>query len=200
MKLTKITLAALFGALAICISPVFGELSEGDQQKDKAEQYSSSCNIPAAFTDPEVMATTMSDPAKFVQLWTLMNNPQTTQALLQCSMDSEQWSVWMANFSNPTKMMNAMIPFMNPQTYTNWMTASMNPQTYQPMYAYMNPAFYTQWMTALMNPAFYQPMYQMMDPKWQQESTAWMMDPKNYQQMFEAMVQAPVVADATVTE
>ena len=200
MKLSTTTLAALFGAFALCISPMFVVLADSEEQENIQDTAATDCTMPAAFTDPEVMATTMADPAKFMELVALMNNPQTAQSMMQCSMDSEQWTAWMANMSNPTKMMNAMTPFMNPQMYMNWMTASMNPQTYQPMYAYMNPAFYMQWMTATMNPAFYQPMYKMMDPKWQQDSTAWMMDPTNIQKIFEGFYQPPVVAEATAAE
>ncbi len=201
MKLSKTTILAtlLFSVLSFYISPVFSDLEKSQTQKYK-ESASSGCNIPAAFTDLEVMATTMADPAKFAELMALVNNPQTTQAMMQCSMEPKQWNVWMTGISNPAKMMNAFTQFINPQIYTNWMTASMNPQTYKFMYAYMNPAFYMQWMTASMDPQFYQPMYRLMDSTWQQESSTWMMDPKTYQKMFEAMFAAPIVADATNTK
>ena len=197
MKAYKYTIAAFLAILLIGLSPlVFGNTSKSDEI---AAVSTEECALLSAFIDPEVMAHTMTNPAKFTEFMVAMNNPATSQKLMNCSMESEQWNKAMANFSNPTKMMNAMVPFMNPQMYMNWMAASMNPQTYQFMFAYMNPAFYSQWMTATMNPQFY-PIEKMMDPKWAQESTAWMMDPSSFQKMFESFYQAPVVADATVSE
>ncbi len=193
MKLSKLTYAAIASLLALSITPVFGDLSKTDSS---SQGQVSSCTVHPAFTDPEIMAATMADPVKFNEFMMAINNPATTQAMMNCSMDPKQWSIWTANFSNPAKLMNAMAQFMNPQVYMNWMTASMNPQTYQFMYSYMNPAFYTQWMTAAMNPQFYQPVYSAMDPKWQQESTAWMFNPNSYTNMFKSFY-APAVADAS---
>lgn len=196
MKLSKLTYSVLAGLLVLCITPVFGDLSKTDKP---AENQASPCSVHAAFTDPEAMAATMADPAKFNEFMMAVNNPATAQALMNCSIEPKQWNIWATNFSDPVKLMKAMAQFMNPQVYLNWMTASMNPQTYQFMYAYMNPAFYTQWATASMNPQFYQPMYKMMDPKWQQESTAWMIDPSTYLNMFKSFY-APVVAEASATK
>ena len=123
------------------------------------------CKYSAAFNDPEVMAQTMANPAKMMELFALMGNPQTAQMVMNCSTDPKTWTAWTTNYSNPTKLMNAFAAFMNPQLYMNWMTASMNPQTYQPVFGFMNPGIYMQWMTAAANPAFYQPMYKMADPK-----------------------------------
>ena len=192
----KYTITAFLATLLIGLSPiVFGESEEAQELTEST----SDCKM-KAYTDPEVMAAAVVDPAKFMELMTLMSNPQTAQNMMECGMDTTQWNEMIANVSDPTKYMNAMAQFMNPQMYTNWMNASMNPATYQPMYAYMNPAFYMQWMTASMNPQFYAPMYKTMDPKWQQESTAWMMNPNSFTQMFESWFKAPVLADATVTE
>ena len=193
------TLTAFTLILMVSLSPVvFGETDATKKQEDIAD--SSDCKM-KAYTDPAAMASAMADPAKFMQLMTLMSNTQTAQSMMECGMDSNQWSEIIANMSNPTNMMNAMAQFMNPQMYMNWMTASMNPATYQAaMNTFMNPALYMQWMTASMNPQFYAPMYKTMDTEWQQETTAWMMDPNSYQQMFGSMFgsmyQAPVVADA----
>lgn len=171
MKLSKTTLAAFICALLIGISSVAVVFAKSDKEKDQEVAFSD-CKL-EKYTDPEVMAVTMADPAKFMEMMMLMSNPQTAQSMLECGMDSNQWNDLMANMSNPTKMMNAMSQFMNPQMYMNWMTASMNPQTYQSsMNTFMNPAMYMQWMTASMNPMSFQPM-------------------------FGAMFQTPVVADAT---
>ena len=143
--------------LAISISPVIFGDTEKEVQSNQT-QVATDCNAPAVFTDLEVFAKTMADPTKFSEFMALVNSPQTAQALIGCSMNTNQWGSWMESMTNPTKMMNAMALFMNPQVYTNWMAASMNPQTYQFMFAYMNPAFYSQWMAASMSPQFYQPM------------------------------------------
>ena len=197
MQLSKITLAIFIGTFLIGISSVvvFAK-SEKEEHQDVA---SSDCKL-EKYTDPEVFAAAMADPSKFMEIMTLMSNPQSAPKMMECSMKPEQWNIWMARMTDPTKLMMIMTQFMNPQMYTNWMAASMNPQTYQPMYAFMNPALYMQWMTAAMNPAFYQPMYKMMDPKWQQESATSMMNPNFFQQMFSGFYQPPVVADATPAE
>ncbi len=195
LKAYKFTIAAFLVVLMICLSPiVLGEIDKDAEQVNS--QAATDCKM-KPYTDPEVMAAAMANPAKFMEFFALMSNPQTAYNMMECGMDSSQWNEIIANMSNPTKIMNAMAQFMNPQMYTNWMAASMNPAMYQPM---MNPAMYMQWMTASMNPAMYQPMFKMMDPQWQQETTAWMMDPNNFQQMFDAMYQVPVVAEATVQE
>lgn len=168
----------LLGAFLLGTSTLIGVFAKSEKQQEQT-LVSSSCNISVAFTDPEVMAAKMANPTEFMELIALMNDPKTTQEIMECSSNPEQWGNWIASMSNPTKTTNALAQFMNSQMYANWMAASMNPQTYQPMYAYMNPAFYMQWMTVSMNPTFYQPMYKMMNPS-------------NYQQMFGAVHQAPV--------
>ena len=201
MKLSKTSLFSFIGILTLCATPMFGQLQASDSEAEAtANSYNEECKYSAAFNDPEVMAQTMANPAKMMELFALMGNPQTAQMVMNCSTDPKTWTAWTTNYSNPTKLMNAFAAFMNPQLYMNWMTASMNPQTYQPAFGFMNPGIYMQWMTAAANPAFYQPMYKMADPKWQQESTAWMTNPNSFQKMFESMVQFPVVADATVTQ
>lgn len=181
MKITKLNIAILLAVIAVFVSPVFGE-SESTEQVTAS---TSDCNLPAEFVNPEAMANTMANPAKFMQLMNLMSQPQFSQQMMACSVDSNQWNVWMASMSNPASMTNAMMPFMNPQTYMNWMTASMNPQTYTVMMMpFMNPNYYAQWMTVTMNPDFYRPMVQMMDMN-------------EYTKMFESMYKLPVVADAS---
>jgi hypothetical protein len=192
----KYTFAALVAVLLISVSNVVFGVTE-DTEKEITTTQIDDCKM-MAYTDPQVMAAAMANPAKFMELMTLLNDPQTTQNMMDCSMETEQWNEIIANMTNPAKMMAASGQFMNPEMYMAWMTAMMNPAFYtQWMNVYMNPAFYTQWMNASMNPAFYQSMFKMMDPKWQQEATVWMMNPENYQKMFESMYNiAPVVADA----
>ncbi len=194
----KFTTIAFLVTLAISLSPVVFGKNDKDTQEENT-QASTDCKM-KAYTDPEVMAAAMLDPAKFMELMALMSNPQTTSNMMECGLDTNQWNEIIANMTNPAKMMNAMVQFMNPQMYVNWMNASMNPAFYQSMNGFMNPALYMQWMTASMNPQFYAPMYKTMDPKWQQEATAWMMDSSNFQQIFDNMFKAPVIAEAPVTE
>ena len=196
----KYTIAALIAVLLISLSTVvFGESKDSEEQASAAN--AEDC-IVKAYTDPQKMAAAMANPAEFMQLVALMSQPQTTQNMMECGMDSKQWNEIVANMSNPASIMAASGQFMNPQMYMNWMTAMMNPNFYTAaMTPYMNPALYTQWMTAMMNPAFYQAPMKAMDPKWQTETTAWMMNPANYQKMFENVYNtAPVVADASVAK
>ncbi len=197
----KYTFATLVAVLLISLSTlVFGE-TENTNTKDNNVAHTDKCKI-KAYTDPNIMAATMADPAKFMEFMALMSNPQTSINMMNCGMESSQWNEIIANMTNPTNMMNAMYQFMNPQMYAKWMTASMNPAFYQnAMNGYMNPQLYTNWMTASMSPAFYQAPMKMADPKWQQETIAWMMNAENFQKMFESMYNtAPVVADATATK
>ncbi|MDW3094829.1 MAG: hypothetical protein R8G33_04065 [Gammaproteobacteria bacterium] len=200
MKQSKISLLSIIGIITICTTPIFSNASAEDESKQvEATKYTTDCNLPEAFMNAENMAETVADPAKFMQLITLMSAPQSAQMMMNCSTDSEQWGKWTKNLGDPTFKMNAAAIFMNPQVYMNWMTAMMNPQTFMTsMNTFMNPALYMQWMTAMSNPAYYQPMYKMMDPAWQQQSTAWMMDPASYQQMFNSFMPGQVVADVKV--
>jgi len=198
MKLSKTTLAAYLGAFLIASSSVAVVFAKSDKEEGQ-DVASSDCKL-EKYTDPEVFAATMANPAKFMEMMALMSDPQSAPKMMECSMKPEQWSVWMTRMSDPSKLMAIMTQFMNPQMYTNWMAASMNPQTYQPMYAFMNPGLYTQWITVAMNPESYTPMFEMMDPKWQQESATSMMNPNFFQQMFEGFYQPTAVADATSAE
>ena len=200
MKQSKLALFSIVGILTICTTPIFSNASAEDEKKpvETAEYADSDCQLPEAFMNSENMANAIADPAKFMQLVTLMSTPQAAQSMMNCSTESEQWSTWTKNLGDPTFKMNAAALFMNPQVYMNWMTAMMNPQYYgTAMNTFMNPALYMNWMTAMSNPAYYQPMTKMMDPAWQQESTAWMMNPASYQQMFNSFTGGTVVADAT---
>jgi len=205
MKQSKIALFSIIGILTICTTPIFSSASAEDEKKPveaAAAEYTTTadadCQLPEAFMNSENMAKAMADPAKFMQLVTLMSTPQAAKTMMNCSTDSEQWSIWTKNLGDPSFKMNAAALFMNPQVYMNWMTAMMNPQTFgTAMNTFMNPALYMQWMTAMSSPEYYQPMTKMMDPAWQQESTAWMMDPSSYQQMFSSFTGGTVVADAT---
>lgn len=161
MKLNKSTLTAFFAAFLIGISSIAVVFANSEKEEGQ-DVATSDCKL-EKYTDPEVMAATMTNPAEFIEMMMIMSNPQSAQNMMECSMNPAQWNVWMAKWSDPTKMMSLMTQFMNPQMYTNWMAASMNPQTYQPMYAFMNPALYMQWMTVAMNPESYTPMFGMMN-------------------------------------
>ena len=156
MKFSKSALFSIIGILTICTTPVFTDVSAEESKAEATVANTSDCNLPEAFMNVENMAVAMADPAKFMELMTLMSQPETMQALMNCSMDSEQWSKWASNVPDPSYKMNAAAVFMNPQVYMNW-------------------------MTAMSNPAYFQSMYKMMDPAWQQKTSAWIMDPSNYQ-------------------
>ncbi len=199
MNQTKLTLLSIIGIITICTAPIFINASAEESETAETSKHTSNCQLPEAFLNAENMANTVADPAKFMQLVTLMSNPQTVQKMTNCSTDTEQWNTWAKNLGDPTFKMNAAAVFMNPQVSMNWMNAMMNPQTFQTtMNTFMNPALYMQWMTAMSNPAYYQSMTKMMSPSWKQQTSAWMMDPANYQQMFNSFMPEQVVADTDV--
>lgn len=136
MKLSYTTLGALLAAFLISMSSiavVFADIEKVEGQ----EVAVSDCQL-EKYTDPEVFAAAMANPAEIMKIMMIMTNPASAQNMMECSMNPEQWSVWMTRMSDPTKMMNAAIQFMNPQMYMNWMTASMNPGSFTPMFGMMN--------------------------------------------------------------
>ena len=140
-----------------------------------------------AFTDMEVMAETMADPTKFMQLMAVVNDPRTIHVMTKCATEPVMWDTWMSGMTDFNKMTRAMGHFMNPNMYLSWMMAPMNPAMYQPMMQMANPAYYTRWMTALANPVFYQPITSLADPGWYTPRINWMMNPQSMQPMFNMM-------------
>jgi len=102
------------------------------------ESYMSECNAPTELYDPEIMAKTMSDPIKFMQLVETINNSATANTLLECATHPEQMRTILESLSNPVKYMNMMVIFMNPQTYMNWISASTDPEFNQSEFEMLN--------------------------------------------------------------
>jgi hypothetical protein len=140
-----------------------------------------------AFTDMEVMAETMADPAKFAKLMAVVNDPRTLHVMTKCATEPVMWDTWMSGMTDFNKMSRAMGHFMNPNMYMQWMMAPMNPAMYQPMMQMADPTYYTRWMNAMMNPAFYQPVTSLADPNWYTPRINWMMNPQSMQPMFNMM-------------
>jgi len=140
-----------------------------------------------AFTDMEVMAQTMADPSKFMQLMTVVNDPRTIHVMTKCATEPVMWDTWMNGMTDFNKMSRAMGHFMNPNVVMAWMMAPMNPAMYQPMMQMANPAYYTRWMNAMANPTFYQPVTALADPAWYTPRINWMMNPQSIQPMFNMM-------------
>ncbi|MDH3634000.1 MAG: hypothetical protein OES20_04765 [Gammaproteobacteria bacterium] len=140
-----------------------------------------------AFTDMEVMAETMADPAKFMKLMAVVNDPRTIHVMTKCATEPVMWDTWMNGMTDFNKMSRAMGYFMNPNMYMSWMMAPMNPAMYQPMMQMADPAYYTRWMNAMANPAFYQPITSLADPSWYTPRVNWMMNPQSMQPMFNMM-------------
>ncbi len=153
-----------------------------------------------AFTDIEVMADMMADPAKFMKLIQVVNDPRVMHVMMKCSTEPVMWDTWMRGLSDPNKMMKAGIRFMNPMMYFNWAMAPMNPQTYAPMMSMMSPQYYVNWTNAMANPAFYSPFFSMMDPNWYTPRMQWMMNPASFAPMFQMMNYMQPVADTSDTE
>jgi uncharacterized membrane protein len=140
-----------------------------------------------AFTDMEVMAQHMADPAKFAQLMNVVNDPHTVHVMTKCATEPVMWDTWMRGMTDFNKMSRAMMRFMNPNMYMSWMMAPMNPAMYQPMMQMADPRYYNSWMTAIGNPVFYQPAMSLMDPNWYMPRFNWMMNPQSMQPMFNMM-------------
>lgn len=137
-----------------------------------------------AFTDAEVMADMMSDPAKFSALMAVVNDPRTIHVMMKCSTEPVMWDTWMRGITDMQKMTRVAMRFMNPGIYMNWMMAPMNPAVYSAMAPMMNPNMYTLWMNAATNPAFYQPMFAPANPAWYTPRMQWMMDPRSLQPLY----------------
>ena len=140
-----------------------------------------------AFTDMEVMAETMADPARFSKLMAVVNDPRTIHVMTKCATEPVMWDTWIKGMTDFNKISRAMGHFMNPNMYFNWMMAPMNPAMYQPMMQMANPVYYTRWMNAMMNPAFYQPITSLTDPNWYTPRINWMTDPQSMQPMLNMM-------------
>ena len=157
-----------------------------------------------AFTDMEVMAEHMADPAKFAQLMNVVNDPHTVHVMTKCATEPVMWDTWMRGMTDFNKMSRTMAHFMNPNMYFAWMMAPMNPAMYQPMMKMGDVNYYNKWMTAMSNPVFYQPVTSMMDPAWYTPRVNWMTNPQSMQPMFGMMnmgaffAPAPAAATAPV--
>ena len=130
----------------------------GDCQDADDERFGQIRPYLKAFTDMEVMADTLADPARFARLMSVVNDPRTIHVMTKCATEPVMWETWMNGMTDFNKMTRVMMRFMNPNMYMSWMMAPMNPAMYQPMMQFMDPAYYTRWMTAMMNPVFYQPV------------------------------------------
>ncbi len=159
----------------------------GQCQNADAEKFELIRPYLRAFTDMEVMADTMADPAKFMELMAAVNDPHTMHVMTKCASEPVMWDTWMKGMTDFNKMSRVMTRFMNPNMYFNWMVASMNPATYHPFMKMSDPAYFNKWMTALANPTFYQPMTQMADPNWYTPRIAWMTNPQSMQPFFNMM-------------
>ncbi len=159
----------------------------GECQNTDDERFEQIRPYLKAFTDMEVMADMMADPAKFAALMSVVNDPRTIHVMSKCATEPVMWNTWMNGLTDFNKMSRAMMRFMNPNMYLSWMMAPMNPAMYQPMMQFMDPAYYTRWMTAMANPMFYQPITSMADPNWYTPRFNWMMNPQSMQPLFGMM-------------
>jgi hypothetical protein len=53
-----------------------------------------------AFTDMEVMAETMADPAKFMQLMAVVNDPRSIHVMTKCATEPVMWDTWMSGMTD----------------------------------------------------------------------------------------------------
>ncbi len=200
--LAVVSASALAFTVAIASSVSFANeeaVNPSEHKFELAKQYYGQCTDTdssqfdairpqlKAFTDMEIMAETMADPAKFARLMAVVNDPRTIHVMTKCATEPVMWDTWMSGMTDFNKMSRAMGHFMNPNMYMQWMMAPMNPAMYQPMMQMADPAYYTRWMNAMMNPVFYQPITSLADPNWYTPRINWMMNPQSMQPMFNMM-------------
>jgi hypothetical protein len=214
-RLIAVLAAGLLGVTAIGSQTMANEPAAANAPEHKfelARQYYGQCTntedaqfdaiMPhlKAFTDMEIMAQTMADPARFAQLMAVVNDPRTIHVMTKCATEPVMWDTWMAGMTDFNKMSRTMGHFMNPNMYMNWMMAPMNPAMYQPMMQMGNPDYYNRWMSAMMNPAFYQPVTSLGDPNWYTPRINWMMNPQSMHPMFDMMNMENYMAMQTAPE
>ena len=208
----KVLIALPVGLLSYGAVAQQGEATTQSEHKfELAKQYYGDCvnadeqrfqNILPqlkAFTDMEVMADTMADPAKFAKLMTVVNDPHTIHVMTKCATEPVMWDTWMRGMTDFNKMTRVMMRFMNPNMYFAWMMAPMNPAMYQPMMQFADPNYYTRWMTAMMNPVYYEPITSLMNPNWYVPRINWMMNPQSMQPMFNMMGMGGMVPLSSAT-
>jgi len=159
----------------------------GDCTNTDEERFENIIPQLKAFTDMEVMADTMADPAAFARLMAVVYDPHTIHVMTKCATEPVMWDTWMRGMTDFNKMARVMMRFMNPSMYYSWMMAPMNPAMYQPFMQMMNPAYYNKWMTAMMNPVYYEPITSMANPNWYVPRISWMMNPQSMQPMYNMM-------------
>ncbi len=67
-----------------------------------------------AFTNMELMADTVSKPAKLSPLTAVVNNPRTIHVMTQCATEPVMWETWMNGMTDLNKVTRAMMRFMKP--------------------------------------------------------------------------------------
>ena len=216
-RLIAVVAAGLVGLSAIGSQTLANEAVEGsaaaqttEHKFELARQYYGQCTNTedaqfdairpylTAFTDMEVMAQTMADPARLAQLMAVVNDPRTMHVMTKCATEPAMWDTWMAGMTDFNKMSRTMGYFMNPNMYMNWMMAPMNPAMYQPVMQMGSADYYNRWMSAMMNPAFYQPVTSLADPDWYTPRINWMMNPQSMQPMFDMMNMSNYMAQPSV--
>lgn len=201
---------ALFMAAGLAVSadqPAASTDPAGEHKFEKAKRYYGECQGVdqddfekvrghlKAFTDMEVMADYMADPAKFAQLMQTVYDPRTVHVMMKCATEPVMWDTWLKGLTDFDKMFRVGMRFMNPAIYMNWMMAPMNPQFWTPMMGMMDPNLWARWSTAMMNPTFYQPFFAFADPNWYTPRINWMMNPQSFQPVY-GMFNIPAPAGA----
>ena len=194
-------LKALMAAALFCFWPALPASAQSSEtgaghKFELAKQYYGDCENAdderfaeirphlQAFTDMEIMADTLSDPARFARLMSVVNDPRTIHVMTRCATEPVMWETWMRGMTDFDKMTRTMMRFMNPNLYMSWMMAPMNPAMYGPMMQFMDPAYQQRWMTAMMNPVFYRPATSLANPNWYIPRFHWMMNPQSMQPLF----------------
>lgn len=215
--LGKGMMAALAITALFTAGTAFGEQQPAGEHKfEKAAAYYAQCSGASsadfdairervkAFTDVEIMAQTMADPERFMQLAETVNDPRTMHVMMNCATEPVMWDTWMKGAADYPKMMRAATTMMNPATMMSWMMAPMNPKVWSAAMGHMNAEKYVRWSQAPANPEFYKPMTSMTDENWYKPRLAWMSNSASFEPIFKmftgfASAAAPAPASAPAT-
>ncbi|GEM_PF-658913 len=204
MRFTK-TIAGAMTAVAMLAAPALAvEKDAGEHKFEKAVAYYTECqNASAAefnsikpylkaFTDAEVMAETMNDPARFFKLMEVVNDPRTVHVMANCATEPVMWNTWLNGMTNYEKMAAAGIKAMNPAGMVKWMMAPLNMDLWKSAASHLDVNRYVRWGKAFLNPKFYRPATDMLtDYKWYAPRLAWFVQAETYTRPLANLVTMP---------
>jgi hypothetical protein len=133
-----------------------------------------------AFTNGEIMADMLAEPAEFARLMEALIRPRNVGAMMSCAPAPVVWDSWIATLSNPEVMSAAASRFTHPGFFARWMMAPFDAEVQQSAARMMDPAGLARWSDALSRPGFYAPIMRFMDPGFYTARVQWLSDEKTF--------------------